>query len=104
MKKGVVVAAAVWMAGFVSAAVVIHQIRHPLGPANTANTMTTAASEPTGQADMAEPPPTVIELPMDTIESSRFRGVAEKQGADDLVIGPGVVTHPSPTVSPARAH
>jgi hypothetical protein len=107
MKKGVVVAIAVWMAGFASAAVVIHQIRRPLGLANTVNTVTTAACEPAGpveQADLAEPVPPVMDLPADTIVGSRFSGVAEKQGADDLVIGPGVVTHPSPTDSPAGAH
>ena len=107
MKKAVVVTIAVWMAGFASAAVVIHQIRRPLSLANAVNTVTTAACEPVEpveQADLAEPVPPVMDLPMDTIVGSRFRGLAEKQGADDLVIGPGVVTHPSPTDSPAGAH
>ena len=53
MKKAVVVTMAVWMAGFASTAVVIHQIRRPLGPTNTVNTMTAAACEPVEQADLA---------------------------------------------------
>ena len=35
----------------------------------------------------------VVVLPMDTI-LGYLRGSAEMQGQDDLVIGPGIVTHP----------
>lgn len=127
MHSGIGAAIGVWVAAIASAVVVIHQVEHPMrgtpadrvseriGVANTMPETETVAPSPEAPAPVrataAEPGDTVeplvmeaddenaIVLPMDTIVGRVPAYPGERP--DDLVVGPGTVTHPA-TVPPAR--
>jgi hypothetical protein len=94
MKKWIIVAS-VWMAGLASAALLTFKLDHRLGDARAADVMSAYAAHATQTADelaVDTVEPAVLELPMATI-LGHLRGTAEMQGTDDLIIGPGTVTH-----------
>ena len=96
MKKWFVTTVAVWVVAATSAVLLVYKIHRPLEyvPPAGANAMSLFAGHPTQEVDepaLDEEPP-VLELPPVTIVGS-LRGSAEMQGGDDVVIGPGVVTH-----------
>jgi hypothetical protein len=99
------VVAAIWLASIGLSVIDIRQIdrqrrmERPGAPAAEEESSPLAAAE----ESVAAPPesPSVLEMPPVTIEAPR-QGVTEMQGRaparaprpDDLLIGPGVVTHP----------
>jgi hypothetical protein len=95
MKKWMMVAS-VWMAALASAALLTYKLNRPVEYARAAaDAMSAYAAHATQTADepladTAEPP--VLDLPAVHIVG-HLRGSAEMQGADDVVVGPGIVTH-----------
>jgi hypothetical protein len=108
MKKRIVAAIAggVWLAAIGSAAVVTYAIHRPVVLGHATSSRAATARSHTELLEAAEDETTVdslaMEMPGATIVGylstlppalSTRLGVAEMQGADDLTIGPGVVTH-----------
>lgn len=91
MNKWIVVAS-VWTAGLASAALLTYTLNHPLDDAHAADVMSAYAAHARQTADEPAVDTAVLELPMVTI-LGHLRGTAEMQGTDDLIIGPGTVTH-----------
>jgi hypothetical protein len=86
----------VWMAALASAALLTYKLDRTVEYARAANAMSAYAAHATQAAD-DEPvvdtaEPAVLYLPMVNIVG-HLRGTAEMQGTDDLIIGPGTVTH-----------
>jgi hypothetical protein len=99
MEKGMGTAIAVWVAAIASAVVVIRQIEHPMRGTPAAGGEIPARVAVTRQSDVSQAglgeddDGSGVVLPADTIVG-HARGVAEMQRQDDLIIGPGIVTHP----------
>jgi hypothetical protein len=94
MKKWMLVGS-VWMAALASAALLTYKLNRTVEYARAANPMSAYAAHATQTAD--EPvvdtaEPAALDLPMVNIVG-HLRGTAEMQGTDDLIIGPGTVTH-----------
>lgn len=111
MQKGMGTAIAVWVAAIASAVVVIRQVEHPMrGTPAAAGREIPARVTETRQSDVSQNEPaeeeeeygdgSVMVFPMDTIVG-HVRGVAEMQRPDEVIIGPGIVTHPGPSPRPA---
>jgi hypothetical protein len=101
MQKGMGTAIAVWVAAIASAVVVIRQVEHPMrgtpaaGGEVRAGAMTATRQSDVSQAGLGEDDDGYdVALPGDTIVG-HVRGVAVMQRQDDLIIGPGIVTHPA---------
>ncbi len=96
--------AAVWIANVAVTALAVHALEHPKPYVAAADlwrptpTRYKLSEDTMGKLD--EPAPMV--MPMDTIVASDH-GRASMQGAPDVVIGPGTVTHPS-TIPPQMGH
>ncbi len=101
MQKEMGTAIAVWVAAIASAVVVIRQVEHPMRGTPAASGEIPARVTETRQSDVsqnalgedADYDESVTVLPMDTIVG-HVRGVAEMQRQDEVIIGPGTVTHP----------
>jgi len=103
MKKRIIAAIAggVWLAAIGSAAALAYAIDRPVVLVQTTSSRAVTAR---GQSQLLEAAdeeatidPSALEMPGATIvgyPSSTQLGVAEMQGADDMTIGPGVVTYP----------
>jgi|SRR5579859_2970895 len=103
MKKRIIAAIAggVWLAGIGSAAALTYDLDRPLVliPATSSRTLTAGGSTQLLEAAHEEttvessavvmPEATIVAYP-----SSTPPGATEMQGTTDLIIGPGVVTHP----------
>ena len=87
--------AAVWIANVGVTALAIYGLEHPEPYVASADTWRpTETRYKLAEDTKAEPDqPAAIVLPMDTIVADRGRALM--QGAPDVVIGPGTVTHPS---------
>ena len=96
--------AAVWIANVAVTALAVHALEHPkpmIGQADDwwpTETTFKRAEDTKAAADK----PTAIVMPMVTISTGET-GRALMQGAPDVVIGPGTVTHPS-TIPPRPGH
>ncbi len=120
-RQWIAVLSAIWLTAIASAVLLIAQISHQRYVERPAREMQAESIFPTQQADEpvvdnVEPAATLV-MPTVTIvaPSQGAPGVAEMQGTgqmpgarpDDLVIGPGTVTHPvaippAPTAPPER--
>lgn len=98
------VTAAVWIANVAVTALAFHALEHPRPyvPAadvwHPSETKYKRVADTKAEADE----PAVTEMPMVTIVAGEH-GRALMQGAPDVVIGPGTVTHP-PANPPRPAH
>jgi hypothetical protein len=98
--------AAIWLTAVGSAVLLIGVLEHQRASEGATTTAPTAEVYPTQEADepvveATEAP--VLEVPALTIVAPRPGGVAEMQGTDDLIIGPGIVTYPEAKQAPQDA-
>jgi hypothetical protein len=119
-RQWIAVLAAIWLTAIASAVLLIAQISHQRYVERPAREMQAESIFPTQQADepvVDNAEPATLVMPTVTIVAPSLGapGVAEMQGTgqttgarpDDLVIGPGTVTHPvaippAPTARPER--
>ncbi len=120
-RQWIAVLSAIWLTAIASAVLLIAEISHQRYVERPAREMQAESIFPTQQADEPvvddQQEPSTLVLPTVTIvaPSPGAPGVAEMQGTgqmtgarpDDLVIGPGTVTHPvaippAPTAAPER--
>ena len=96
--------AAVWIANVAVTALAIHGLEHPQPYVPSADTWrpTETKYRLTEDTKAEADPPATIEMPMATIVAEP-PGRALMQGTPDVVIGPGIVTHPS-TNPPRTGH
>lgn len=101
MEKRIVAAIAgiVWLSAAGSAAVLSYTLNRPVATVEAAARQTAAFQ---GESSLRPPADeligsSVLELPTVVIvgQAQPGTGVAEMQGADDVVIGPGIVTYPT---------
>jgi hypothetical protein len=89
------IAGVIWLAALASAVVLVYAINRPAAvvPSGSpqAAAFTGASSLHPSADDDTFIGSSVLELPTITIVGT---GVAEMQGKDEVIIGPGVVTHP----------
>jgi hypothetical protein len=103
MKKRIVAAVAggVWLAAIGSAAALTYTLDRPIVLVHTSSSQAATTQSPTQLLEAAQEEttidPSALVMPEAIIvgnPSSARPGVAEMQGADDVTIGPGVVSYP----------
>lgn len=90
------VTVAVWVANVGVTALAVYGLEHPRPYTPGPDTWQPSPEHPAKReitTRLVAAEPSAIEMPMVTIVAGR-RGTAEMQGAHDVVIGPGTVTHP----------
>jgi hypothetical protein len=103
--KWIAILAAIWLTAIGSAVLLIAVIDRQRTSSRPASAESSAEALPKQEADEpavdSEGAP-VLEMPVVEIVAPPVGGVAEMQGTDEVIIGPGTVTHPA-AKPPSRA-